>query len=206
MSPHRIVYAFAAAVFLMVPAVAAAQEVGVKAGVNSATLTPEEDEDPDTSRQIGPIAGGWVRVPFAGNRYSFQLEGLYGEKGVKYRALGFSSDVRLHYLEFPVLGRVDFAASGASSRAYLVGGGAPAFNVSAQGTVSGEGREETRDIGEAIKAFDFGLVGGAGIEVGRVSFEVRYTHGLLHINTDDNGDEDRIKNRVFSVMAGFRFR
>ncbi len=32
------------------------------------------------------------------------------------------------------------------------------------------------------------------------------THGLRHINTDDNGEGDRIKNRVFSVMVGFRFR
>jgi len=39
-----------------------------------------------------------------------------------------------------------------------------------------------------------------------VLVEARYTHGLPHINTDDNGDEDRIKNRVFGVMAGFRFR
>ncbi len=36
--------------------------------------------------------------------------------------------------------------------------------------------------------------------------EARYTHGIRHINTDDNGDEDRIKNRVFSVTVGFRLR
>jgi hypothetical protein len=50
------------------------------------------------------------------------------------------------------------------------------------------------------------LVGGIGVEFGRALVEARYTHGLLHINEDDNGDEDRIKNRVFSVMVGFRFR
>jgi hypothetical protein len=36
--------------------------------------------------------------------------------------------------------------------------------------------------------------------------EVRYTHGLLHINEDDNDPEDSIKNRVFSVIVGFRLR
>ena len=34
--------------------------------------------------------------------------------------------------------------------------------------------------------------------------EARYTQGIRHINTDDNGDEDRIKNRVFSVTVGVR--
>ena len=49
-------------------------------------------------------------------------------------------------------------------------------------------------------------MGGVGVEFGRAVIEARYTHGLRHINTDDNGDEDRIKNRVFSVTVGFRLR
>jgi predicted small metal-binding protein len=36
--------------------------------------------------------------------------------------------------------------------------------------------------------------------------EARYTHGITHINEDDNGDGDRIKNRVFSLTVGFRLR
>ena len=125
---------------------------------------------------------------------------------MKFEALGFSSEVRLGYVEIPLLARADFGASGSATRAFLVGGAAPAFNVSARGTVAGDGREETRDIDEAIYARDFGLVGGGGVAFGRAVIEARYTHGLLHINTDDNGDEDRIKNRVFSVLFGFRLR
>ena len=55
----RIVYA--AIVLLIVPTLAHAQEAGVKAGINSASLTPEEDEDPDMSRRIGFVGGGWIR-------------------------------------------------------------------------------------------------------------------------------------------------
>ena len=69
-----------------------------------------------------------------------------------------------------------------------------------------DGEEQTRDIGDEIYSADVGLVGGFGVEFGRALVEARYTHGLRHINTDDNGDEDRIKNRVFSVMFGFRLR
>ena len=39
--------------FLTFPSAAPAQEIGVKAGFNSASLTPEEDEDPDLSRRFG---------------------------------------------------------------------------------------------------------------------------------------------------------
>ena len=41
---------------------------------------------------------------------------------------------------------------------------------------------------------------------GRALVEARYTHGVLHIVEDDNGDVDRLKNRVFSVLVGVRVR
>jgi hypothetical protein len=193
---------------MILPASAFAQQVGVKAGINSASLTPEEDEDPDISRRLGPIGGVWVGTALT-SRFSFQVEGLFSEKGVKFDSgeLGFGgAEVRLRYLEIPVLARGDFGAAGSPTRVFVVGGAAPAFMLAARAKAEFEGEEQTRDIGDDIKPFDLGLVGGIGVEVGRALIEARYTHGLLHINEDDNGDEDRIKNRVFSVMAGFRFR
>ncbi len=52
---------FAAGVFLILPASAFAQQVGVKGGINFASLTPEEDEEPG-SRRPGLVAGVWVRT------------------------------------------------------------------------------------------------------------------------------------------------
>ncbi len=56
LSSHSLVYAVVATVFLILPPSALAQQVGVKAGANFASLTPEEDEDPDTSRRLGSSA------------------------------------------------------------------------------------------------------------------------------------------------------
>ena len=201
-----LVRAMAATVFLTLPAPAFAQQFGVKAGINFASLTPEEDEDPDDSRRLGPVGGAWFRTASA-NWLSFQVEGLFSEKGVKFKApaLGLdAADVRLRYLELPALARADLGASGSGVRAFVVGGAAPAFKLSARATAESEGRTDSRDIDNDIYSFDVGLVGGFGVEFGRALIEARYTHGLRHINTDDNGDEDRIKNRVFSVMVGFR--
>ena len=205
---HGIVGALGAIIFLILPASALAQQIGVKAGANFASLTPEEDEDPDRSLRIGPVAGLWVRMGSA-SPVSFQLEGLFSEKGVKFKApaIGLdSAEIRLRYFEIPALARADFGAAGSSARVFVVGGAAPAFKLAARAKAEGEGQRSDRDVGDEIFAFDLGLVGGVGVEFGRALIEARYTHGLRHINTDDNGDEDRIKNRVFSVMAGFRFR
>ena len=117
-----------------------------------------------------------------------------------------SLDVRVRYIEIPVLARADFGASGSAARAFVVGGAAPAFKLSARAKTRIDGEEQTSDIDDDIYSLDLGLVGGLGVEFGRALIEARYTHGLRHINTDDNGDEDRIKNRVFSVTVGFRLR
>lgn len=209
LSTHSLVRVAVATVFLILPPSALAQEVGVKAGANFASLTPEEDEDPDTSRRLGAVGGVWFRIA-PSNRFSFQVEGLFSEKGVKFEAPGlgldYSLDVRVRYIEIPLLARADFGASGSAARAFAVGGAAPAFKLSARAKAVAEGEEQTRDIDDEIFSLDVGLVGGVGLEFGRALIEGRYTHGLRHINTDDNGEGDRIKNRVFSVTVGFRLR
>jgi hypothetical protein len=204
---------FAATVLLVLPWSAFAQQLGVKAGVNFASLTPEEDESPDISRRPGLVAGVWFRIPST-TRVSFQAEGLFSEKGVTFDRLVFdedsfaSIDIRVRYIEIPLLARADFGAAGSTTRVFVVGGAAPAFKLSARAKadVEGEDEEPTADIGDEIEPLDVGLIGGLGVEFRRVLIEVRYTHGLLKINTDDNDPNDSIKNRVFSVTVGFRFR
>jgi hypothetical protein len=127
---------FAVAVFLFFAAPAAfAQQVGVKAGVNFASLIPEEDEDPELSRRRGLVAGVWVRAPRPA-RFSIQVEGLFSEKGVRFdgSSLGLDgeADIRIRYFEIPLLARADLDAGGSSPRLFVVGGVAPAFKLSAR--------------------------------------------------------------------------
>jgi hypothetical protein len=203
--------AFVVAVFLILPASAFAQDVGVKAGINLASLTPEEDENPDTSRHRGLVAGVWFRKASTGG-VSFQVEGLFSEKGVTFDRVVIdddtigSLDVRVRYIEIPLLARADFGAPSSTTRVFIVGGAAPAFRLSARTKAEFEGQEESRDIDDDTEPLDLGLVGGLGMELGRALIEARYTHGLLWINKDDNDPNDRIKNRVFGVTVGFRLR
>lgn len=202
---------FAAVVFLILPASAFAQQIGVTAGVNFASLTPEEDESPDTSRRPGFVGGIWFRTPSTA-RFSFQAEGLFSEKGVKFDNVPVdedhlgSIDIRVRYLEIPLLARAGFGAPGSTTRVFVVGGAAPAFKLSGRARIEFEGQEQTQDIGDDTTSLDLGLVAGVGVEFGRALIEARYTHGLLKINEDDNDPNDSIQNRVFSVTVGFRLR
>ena len=206
MSTVRLAWAvLAAAAFVSLPAATCAQEVGVKAGLNSAWLTPLEDETPDITHRLGPVGGVWVRTPFA-ERVSFQAEGLFSRRGRTGISRFASWEYRVRYFEVPLLARVDFGAPASTTRLFAVAGAAPAFKLSDRTTAEFEGQRVTRSNPDAFYSFDVGLVGGVGVDIGRAQVEARYTHGLRHINTDDNGDEDRVKNRVFSVTLGFRIR
>jgi hypothetical protein len=197
---------FAAAAILILPTSALAQQVGVKAGINFASLPPEEDEHPDIPPRLGPVAGVWVRTPPAG-RLSFQVEGLFSEKGVHWNfSPDVSIEIRIRYFEIPLLARADFGAPDSTRRVFVVGGAAPAFRLSAWAKSEFEGQENARDVDNQIESMDLGLVGGLGVAFGRGLIEARYTHGALRINTDDNEPNDRLNNRVFSVTMGFRLR
>jgi outer membrane protein with beta-barrel domain len=197
---------FAAAVLLILPASTFAQQVGVKAGINFASLPPEEDENPDIPPRIGPVGGVWFRI-VPTNRLSFQAEALFSEKGVHWNfSPNVKIEIRIRYVEIPLLTRADFSAATATTRLYVVGGVAPAFKLSARAKTEFQGETGTQDVGREIERFDLGLIGGVGVEFGRALIEARYTHGLLRINTDDNNPEDRLNNRVFSVTMGFRLR
>ena len=207
MPPFRLARAvLAASAFVILPGATVAQEVGVKAGLNAASLTPLEDETPDITRRLGPVGGVWIRTPSA-RRVSFQADGLFSEKGSHWDFPGFASwEYRVRYFEVPLLARADFGAPASTARMFAVAGAAPAVKLSARTTIEFEGQRVTRDTPDAFYSLDVGLVGGVGVEIGRAQVEARYTHGLRHINTDDNGEGDRVRNRVFSVTLGFRVR
>ena len=207
----RVIAALLAGAVMLPAAAVSAQEAGVKAGLNLASLTPEEDESPDITRRRGLVAGAWMRKPIR-DRLSLQVEGLFAEKGVEFDisalagAPGSSAELQLRYLEVPILARIDAGAAAANPRFFVVGGAAPAFKLSARSRVTVNGEEQTRDEDDEVEAFDVGLVAGAGVALGRAQIEGRYTHGLMRINTDDNEPNDRVQNRVFSVTVGFRLR
>lgn len=64
------------------------------------------------------------------------------------------------------------------------------------------------DFGVPVKSIDIGAMGGAGLSIATggslaVTLDVLYNLGLTTI--DDTSDEDDVKNRAWSIVAGVSF-
>jgi hypothetical protein len=191
---------------LLVPGWAAAQDVsgGVKGGVNFANIVIDGDAaDVNLESRIGWVAGGFVTWPVT-PRFDIQPEALISVKGATVDEFGLEVDLELTYLEFPILFRYGAPVSSGTSLK-LFAGPSLAFKLDAE--VNGEffGTSEDDDIDDEVESFDFGLVIGAGIEAGRLSLDGRYTWGLTNLANVPDDDDVTVKNRVFSILVGFRF-
>jgi hypothetical protein len=178
---------------------------GVKAGANFANLNFSGDDEVDVSfdQRIGLVAGAFVLVPMS-ETFGFQIEGLYSQKGATFEEGDFEERIEMDWFDVPVLARYTIPSS-TNTSFHLFAGPSFSFKLGAKSIFEFEGEgEEEEDFEDEVKGFDFGLVIGAGVEFGRFVIDGRYTHGF----TDLNDVEDEIvetRNRVFSLMAGFRF-
>jgi hypothetical protein len=189
---------------------AVAQEIsgGVKAGVNFANFKIDpEDDDMDFDRRTGLIAGAFLVVPVS-PQFAIQPEALFSMKGVTIpRIEDGDSDaegrIKLDYLDVPVLARFSSPSTTGTSLHVFAG---PSFNfrLSAKSGLEVNGESDDDDISDQIERFELALVVGGGVEFGRLLIDGRYAWGLSNVNKD-NQDDMKIKNRVFSVMAGVRF-
>lgn len=190
----------------------AAQErqVGLKAGLNVASIV--FDGDPSggyKENRIGFLAGGFAVLP-VGGALAVQIEALFSQKGAQFSAdeENLEATLELDYLDVPIMLRIDGPLLG-NNRLHFFGGPSLAFRMGARSKLSDESFEYAQgsidDIEDDIEPFEYGIVVGAGLDIGRrVVIDGRYTWGLSTINKDTS-DGIELKNRVFSFMAGVRF-
>jgi Outer membrane protein beta-barrel domain len=187
-------------------------QAGVKVGVDFSSL-PNAGEvidqivklgSTETSSKVGAMFGGFVMFPIT-DRLAFQPELMFVMKGVKLSE-GSSGTVTagLRYLEFPML--IRYAVAVGEHKGYLLAG--PTFGVKAGTSAQLDGPSQTTDVAidGAIRSFDAGIAFAGGLEFGRYFLEGRYTQGLSDIATDAFPHAEALKNRVFAVLAGVRFK
>lgn len=194
------VLALAFALFVAMPAVAAAQgpiSIGVKAGVNIAKLKFEDSADNDEVKSlIGAVGGVYLSKPVNDN-VSVRVEGLFSQKGAKDEEGGEDAKFKLTYFDLPVL--LDFSpASSSGTRFHVFTGPQMSFNTKAEAEAGGI----TVDFDDEVKGTDFGWVLGVGVSNGRWNADARYALGLSNIAEEG----DSAKNRVFSVMVGVKLK
>jgi hypothetical protein len=149
---------------LLAGASAAAQNVsgGVKGGVNFANLKFEgELADLNLDNTIGLVAGAFASFPVT-PRFDIQPEALGSVKGASFAEAGVDGDLKLTYLEIPVLFRFRSPASQNTS-IQLFAGPSLAFKLNAEVTGEFLGISSDQDIDEDIERFEILRMAGKGI-------------------------------------------
>ncbi len=169
------------------PAWALGPKFGIKAGVNMANVNGSDVKD--TSTLTGFTGGLFLGIP-AGT-LSIQPELLFSMDGTK---LGDAKE-NLNYMEIPVLVKYNFPSTKATP--YLFVGPVIGVLMSAKATAGGV----SEDVKDQFKSSDFAGTVGAGLDVGKLSFDARYNFGLTKITK--NGSD--VKTGAFRVMVGYSF-
>ena len=177
---------------------------GIKAGVNFADLSLEEDGfSPEFDKRIGGVIGGFVDVGIT-DRLSFQPEFLFTQKGAKFFDPEISggtveAKLTLNMIQIPVLLKANFGAD-AAVRGFIVVG--PGFGFRTTAKIEVEDEDFEQDIKDDVESVEVSGIIGAGVQFGRGMIEVRYDHGFNDLDKDSAAEA---KTRTISILFGVGF-
>ncbi|MEP6765126.1 MAG: porin family protein [Gemmatimonadaceae bacterium] len=225
----RLTAIVVAAFGVLLPAAAFAQTkmarptFGILIGTNIATISDADQgigdlvgASFDKKKRIGLDAGVFVQIPLGG-MLSLQPEVHYAQNGVSITSSTgavSSLDLKIDYLEIPVLLRLDAGGADAAVHPILLAGASGAYRLKCSLSGTGGGTSVSTDCNagtdseDPFKKSDFSLVGGAGLaftSMGHsLSLQARYTHGLSSIATTSTAASNP-KNRALSILLGIGF-
>jgi hypothetical protein len=167
--------------------------LGVKLGYSSSKFVGTDIPGKGISSQSGLTLGGYVTYEL-NHTFSLQQEVLFTLKGSKVNTVGdvWLSNIFL-YFEMPLLAKATFLADD-WLRPNVYAGPAVAVLIGAFNSLG---------FLENVRTMDFGLVIGGGVEIWKLSLDVRLTKGLLNFD-QSAADIDR-KHQMISVMMGYAF-
>ena len=183
-------------------------KVGVKGGLNLTNMYVDDVED--ENMKAGFNLGLFAKLPVT-NGFSIQPELLYSVKGSKLTYdLGIlgSNEYRfnLNYVEVPVLAVINL-----SKNFNVHAGGYAAYLAQAniKREVDDGPNDQIANLNEDnFNRFDYGLVGGLGVDVNAVTIGARYNYGLREVGKADNFGSQALKNSknsAISLYIGFGF-
>lgn len=181
--------------------------VGVQVGYSRTDLAVGEGGNLLTSRQ-GAITGAYLHFPLS-DALAIRPELLFSLKGgstvANIAGQGEASiDIELAYIELPVLLRASFPTG--SVRPVLFAGPALAIQIGCDFSFADLVRSTCGQdsLPPLVRSWDFGLVGGAGIEKrlrrATIALEARYTVGTRSIL-----EALELKNRAFGLLLAVTF-
>jgi hypothetical protein len=183
---------------------------GIRGGLNFAKLTASSGNVSLSTGSTTTFAAG-VFADFKVGAVSIQPALNYTGKGGNFSFEGVDgeADIKTYYLQVPV--NIVYHIPAVIGNVYFGAGPYVGFGLSGKAKGKDEdGNSVSEDItfgsepGD-LKRTDFGLNGIAGVEFkGGLILGINYDLGLSNIS-NDTGDNESLKNRVFGVSVGFKF-
>jgi opacity protein-like surface antigen len=183
-----------------------AQEVklGAKLGLNISSLRSDMDFD----SKIGFNLGVFAEINLS-DKLIFQPELLYSTQGASFEQSFDSNSFKVtnsvDYLNIPLILKY-----GVTDKLFLEFGPQLGFLLSGESkyeeTFGGETTSETEDIKEFTNSIDFGLNFGVSFDIAEnIMIAARYNLGLSNIIDEEDSDDEKLQNSVFSLSLGYRF-
>jgi hypothetical protein len=168
------------------------------------------DDASGFERRMGGAAGAFLTLGLT-RALEVQPELLLVQKGGAAESIEGTGDVRLTYLQLPVLLRLSPADPASAVRPFVLAGGSPGFRVGCEVKADLGTGGDTADCDNPLfggeldtRLVDLGLVVGGGTEVGRgrlgVVIDARYDFSLTTF--DDSPTDQDVRNRAFMILLG----
>lgn len=193
------------------------QNIGVKAGLNLST-THFKNHNYNVKLNPGIHIGVTAELPI-NEIFAFNPELLFTSKGVIYdpKEVDLGGDLKIdqkekdniYYLEIPLILKSTLNIK--KNKIYLALG--PYLSIGLFGNEVNETKSNIPTFNSYSKTkiswggeyfptynrFDYGITGGAGIEIKAIRFGLSYDLGLAPIN------ETKVTNRVIGISVGYKF-
>ena len=207
----------AACLVALIPGSAHGQgfEIGLKGGLNVATLSVDDPADPDLGFDSVTdfLVGAYLQCGGIG-WFTLQGEVLYSQNGAKLQGEDPEVRIELNYIRVPILFMARLGSREGPINPILYLG--PQVALETRCGVSGQSDGVSRSFACDSEEFDepietnsveFGLVFGGGFEVPvsrfTVQIDARYNLGLSNINAGTDASSVSLHNRGWSFGAGF---
>lgn len=166
-------------------------EFGVKGGLNYSTFNDTDNVEYKT----GFLVGGYANFNIPASPVSVQPELLFAQYGAEVE----NSDATfvVNYIQVPVLLKFGFDLPVASPNVYF----GPYMSLNTKAEI--ENSDGALNLEDNAKDTTFGVVVGAGVDVSKLRFGLRYTAGLTNV-ADDNFN-DSAKNGALALTVGIAF-
>jgi hypothetical protein len=169
---------------------------GVKGGLNVSSIT-KADQDGVNSKSLIGFHAGFFGEFMISDKFAIQPEVLYSAQGVKLDFDGDKGDLKLDYINIPVMAKYYVADTFSLELGPQIG-----FLVSAKAKSGGV----SEDVKDQVKSTDVSLGFGASYYFAeKFMLGARYNLGLTRVQKDLATDEAQSKNSVFQVSLGYKF-